>query len=42
MDQELEKYKITSHWAAYFLQEIERQLEAGLDKDAELDEPLKS
>jgi len=30
MSEEEEKYKLTSHWAEHFLQEIERKLEDAL------------
>jgi len=30
MNEEEEKYKLTSHWAEHFLEEIERKLEAAL------------
>ena len=30
MSEEEEKYKLTSHWAEHFLQEIERKLDAAL------------
>ena len=35
MNNEEEKYRLTSHWAEFFLQEIERKLDAAVGHETQ-------